>query len=169
MQEYDQWNQNQHVDARNPPSQQCAFGLILSLLDNLKFDEFLNTPSDVEPRVPMPDSDGHPILHAILAGVKDLQRSSVTRDQLKQLVELQRAEFRSLVRAETEPLHTAVEQIHWSICMLAQENEQTEERMRKIESKVDQFQNASLPSPTLLRASPNDPGYKRLTFRGLGA
>ena len=37
--------------------------------------------------------------------------------------------------------------------------------MRKIESKVDQFQNASLQSPTLLRASPNDPCYKRPTFR----
>ena len=115
----------------------------------------------------MPDSNGHSVFFAILAGVPDLQRSSVTHDQLKQLVELQRAEFQMLVRAETEPLNTAVEQIHSSICRLAQENEQTAERMRKIESKVDQFQNTSLPSPTRLRVSPNDPGYKRLTFRGL--
>ena len=55
----------------------------------------------------MPVSDEHPVLAAILAGVRDLQRSNVTRDQLKHFVELQRAEIHTLVRAETEPLHSS--------------------------------------------------------------
>ena len=55
----------------------------------------------------MPVSDEHPVLAAILAGVQDLQRSSVTREQLKHIVELQRAEIHTLVRAETEPLHSS--------------------------------------------------------------
>ena len=60
----------------------------------------------------MPQSDDNPVLAAILAGVQNLQRTSVTRDNLKQLVDFQREEFMTMIRAETEPLHTAVGKFH---------------------------------------------------------
>ena len=91
--------------------------------------------------------------------MQNLQRSSVTRDHLKQLVDLQRAEFHALVRAETEPLHNAVTQIHSSICGLARENNQMAERMRKMESRVEQFPGFQEP----IRDAA-DPAYNQIAF-----
>ena len=65
-----------------------------------KFDEFLLTTRGDE-QTPMPPSDENPMLPAIWPGVKHLERNFITRDNLKQLVDLQREEFLTLVRAET--------------------------------------------------------------------
>ena len=90
----------------------------------------------------MPVSDEHPVLAAILAGVQDLQRSSVTRDQLKHFVELQRAEIHTLVCAETEPLHSAVEQIHANIGSLARDSNEVADRIKVLEQKVASMQSS---------------------------
>ena len=101
----------------------------------------LSTPEpDVPP--PMPSSDEHIVLAAILAGVQNLQRNYVTRDQMKQLVDLQRQEFLTLVRAETEPLHCAVNQLHSNARTIVHGTFQVSERMNTLENRVAQFQNA---------------------------
>ena len=123
-------------------------------------DEFLNLPGS-EPSVPNPASDENPVLAAILAGVQNLQRNSVTRDQLKQFVDLQRQEFQTYVLAETEPLHNAVTKIHSNMESLARDTHNVAERMSKIEGRVTQFQSAGIGEP--LRDA-NDPAYSKIAF-----
>ena len=99
------------------------------------------------------------VLAAILAGVQSLQRNSVTRDQLKHLVELQREEFHQCVRAETEHLHNAISQMHSNVEKLSHDTHQVSERMGKLEGRISQSSGVGEP----LRDH-NDPAYAQIAF-----
>ena len=161
MQKHDPW---QHFSLSTPQtrrSNDAHSGFTPMLSEKFqKMDEFLNLPGS-EPSVPNPASDENPVLAAILAGVQNLQRNSVTRDQLKQFVDLQRQEFQTHVLAEKEPLHNAVTKIHSNMESLARDTHNVAERMSKIEGRVTQFQSAGIGEP--LRDA-NDPAYSKIAF-----
>ena len=126
-----------------------------------RMEEFLNTPGSLEPSAPITTSDDNPVLAAILAGVQSLQRNSVTREQMKQLVELQREEFHTYVRAETEPLHNAVTELHCGVVKLSHDTHQASERITKLEGRVTQFQSSGAFEQV---RDANDPAYKQIAF-----
>ena len=125
-----------------------------------KLDEFLNMAA-VDASPPMPQSDDNPVLAAILAGVQNLQRTSVTRDSLKQLVDFQREEFMTMIRAETEPLHTAVGQLHSNLNNVGRETYKLNARINAIESRVVQIGNSGNHEPT---RDASDPAYNQVAF-----
>ena len=88
-----------------------------------------------------------------------MQRNSATRDQLKHLVELQREEFHTYVRAETEPLHNAISQMHSNVEKLSHDTHQVSERMGKLEGRISQSSGVGEP----LRDH-NDPAYAQIAF-----
>ena len=123
MQKHDPWKHFALSTPQTRQSQEVRSGFTPVLWDRFQnIEEFLNTPGIPKPAAPIPTADGNPVLAAILAGVQNLQRNSVTRDQLKQFVELQREEFHTYVRAETEPLHNAISAIHSNVEKLGREN-----------------------------------------------
>ena len=85
----------------------------------------------------MPPSDANPVLAAILADAQQLQRNEMTRESLKQLVDLQRQEFLTMVRAEKEPLHAAISKIHSDVSTVARNHFQIGERVNTLESRMN--------------------------------
>ena len=80
---------------------------------------------------------------------------------MKQFVDLQRQEFLTLVRAETEPLQCAVNQIHSNVRTIAHDTFQVSERMTTLENRVAQFQIAGSVGPV---RDANDPAYSQIAF-----
>ena len=147
LQHRDPWKHFALSTPQTRRSQDVHSGLTPMLSDKFqKIEEFLNAPSLHEISAPVPASHENQLLAAILAGVQSLQRNSVTRDQLKHLVELQREEFHTYVRAETEPLHNAISQMHSNVEKLAHDTHQVSERMGKLEGRVSQSSGVGEPS-----------------------
>ena len=104
------------------------------------------------------------MLQAILDGVNELREKAVTHEDLQKYHKLQSEELALFVKAETEPLHAGIERLGENLQQLAKDAQQTRERLAAIEA---QDRGASSSSAMSLRTSPHDPGFKRLTFRGL--
>ncbi len=134
---------------------------------HLTLTEFL-TSAEHLPAVPvappLPGSDTGPVLQAILAGVNELREKAVTHEALQKYHKMQSEELVTFVKAETEPLHQSVARLGRDVEHIARDAAETHDRLVVLENRPN---TASSSSSVPLRASPHDPGFKRISFRGM--
>jgi len=122
-------------------------------------EEFLDAPRDGLPLAPPLPGTADPTMLAILEGVNELRKNPVSKDALKQIVDLQRQEFQSVVQAENEPLHRAVSHLGQSYEQLAQDAVQQFDRIGRLESRFDALKVAG--------PRKDDSTFRKLAFIGI--
>ena len=132
-------------------------------------DDFLALESSVTPLVvpPLPGASADPTMQAILEGVNELRRTSVTKATLAEFRALQSAEMRTFVRAETVPLHNAVGLITQDVGRLAQESIQQFDRVGHLETRADRVEQrleSGVSAP--VGPNPHDIALRRVAFVG---
>ena len=76
---------------------------------------------------------------------------------------MQSEELVTFVKAETEPLHQSVARLGRDVEHIARDAAETHDRLVVLENRPN---TASSSSSVPLRASPHDPGFRRISFRG---
>ena len=88
--------------------------------------------------------------NALLQGVNEMRANMVTTQTLAKFHELQSREMQTYVQAELVPIHNGFSQV-----------------VARVAALEAQDRGSSSAGPMSSRMNPNDPGLKRLTFRGM--
>ncbi len=138
-------------------------------LKHATLDDFLNLVPEVQPIAspPMPGASVDPMMEAILEGVNELRKNSVTKETLKEFRELHNAEMRAFVRAEAAPLHDAVGRLGHDTQQLSKDAVAQFDRVGRLETRFDEFVSSggASSSGTTGNPNPNDPGLRQIAFK----
>ena len=127
-------------------------------------DDFLASAAPALPALaPPPPLPGNremdPTLAAILEGVNELRAKAVSQEQLRDLYQLQRAEYQAFVEAETTPLHNAVGHITRDIVELQRGQVMDSDRIGRLETHLESGTSGNAPNP-------HDIAHRRVAFIG---
>ncbi len=129
-------------------------------------DSFLDGALGLPVPLPLPsDAPQADVLNRILEGVDALWENAVTKSSLKELVKLQRAEFKTFVQAETAPIHTAIDQLSQSFSALASDSVVQFDRVGRLETQVEALSLSGAAPSGEVNPNPNDPGLRQIAFK----
>ena len=135
-----------------------------TLEEFLSKEEAGTAPISVPP--PLPGGSAvDPTLKAILDGVNEIRATAVTREALRSFADLQSAEFRTFVKAENAPIHSAISRLAADVSHLAKDSAEQFDRIQRLERHIDDA-SVSGSSASKRGPDPNDIALQQVAFVG---